>query len=218
MGLDYSLVSKYFPDITSRQIEQFKELGNLYLEWNSKINLISRKDMNFLYLHHILHSLGIAKLIQFHPKTEILDLGTGGGLPGIPLAIMFPKAQFHLVDSIKKKIKVVESISSALALDNVNAEWIRAEALDKSYDFVIGRAVKDISVIHNWISKKIRSNSNHEIENGLIYLKGDAESDQKKHPSLQVYPLSSYFSEDFFETKLIIHLPIFFSLSQKNLN
>ncbi|HIA35582.1 MAG TPA: 16S rRNA (guanine(527)-N(7))-methyltransferase RsmG [Flavobacteriales bacterium] len=218
MGLDYNLVTKYFPDISSLQLEQFKELGNLYLEWNSKINVISRKDLDFLYLHHILHSLGIAKLIQFHPKTEILDLGTGGGLPGIPLAIMFPKANFHLVDSIKKKIKVVESISSALALDNVNAEWIRAEALDKSYDFVIGRAVKDISVIHNWISKKIRSNSNHEIENGLIYLKGDAESDQKKYPSLQVYPLSSYFSEDFFETKLIIHLPIFFSLSQKNLN
>ena len=121
MGLDYNLVTKYFPDISSLQLEQFKELGNLYLEWNSKINVISRKDLDFLYLHHILHSLGIAKLIQFHPKTEILDLGTGGGLPGIPLAIMFPKANFHLVDSIKKKIKVVESISSALALDNVNA-------------------------------------------------------------------------------------------------
>lgn len=218
MGFNYSLISKYFPEITSLQLEQFKELGNLYLEWNSKINVISRKDLDFLVLHHILHSLGIAKLIQFLPQTEILDVGTGGGLPGIPLAIMFPDAKFHLVDSINKKIKVVNSISATLSLTNVIAECTRVEDVDNRYDFVIGRAVKDISVVYNWISNKIRSISNHKIQNGLIYLKGDAESDRKKYPSLQIHPLSSYFSEDFFETKLIIHLPIFFSLSQKNLN
>jgi len=215
---DFNLIFKYFPEVTNLQLEKFKELGSLYSDWNSKINVISRKDMDFLYLHHILHSLGIAKIIQFQPQTIVLDVGTGGGLPGIPLAIMFPEVSFHLVDSVRKKIKVARSISSSLSLKNVTAEWARVEELNNKYDFIIGRAVKDISVIYKWTSKKIRNTSNHKITNGIIYLKGDAENDKKKYPSLQIYPLSNYFSEDFFETKLIIHLPIFFSLSQKNLN
>ena len=217
MHFDQNLVFKYFPDLSDHQKAQYEELGELYAYWNSRINLVSRKDFDFLYLHHILHSLGIAKVIQFKPGTNVLDFGTGGGFPGIPLAIMFPEVNFHLVDSIQKKIKVVGAIRTSLNLKNVKADSFRVEELESNYDFAVGRAVTKLKTIKGWIGDKILPDGNNELQNGLIYFKG-IEDPELQLQGLSSYSLSEFFSEDFFESKLIIHLPIFFSLSQKNLN
>ena len=217
MHFDHSLISHYFPDLSDDQQDKYQELGELYGYWNARINLISRKDFEYLYLHHILHSLGVAKVIQFEPGTNVLDFGTGGGFPGIPLAIMFPEVHFHLVDSIQKKIKVVGSIRSSLNLANVKADSARIEELKSKYDFAVGRAVTKIGTIKSWIGDKIVPKGKNSLGNGLIYFKG-TEDPELKLPGVTSYALANYFSEDFFETKLIIHLPNFFSLSQKNLN
>lgn len=217
MHFDHTLISRYFPDLTEEQLKRYKELGSLYAAWNAKINLISRKDFENLYLHHILHSLGIAKAIRFSPGSEVLDFGTGGGFPGIPLAIMFPQANFHLVDSIWKKVNVVDSIKTSLSLQNVKTEVARVEDIDGLYDFAVGRAVTGIGTIERWIEKKILTTNKNALDNGLIYFRG-ANEPEVERPGLKTFALKDYFSEDFFETKLIIHLPIFFSLSQKNPN
>lgn len=206
------IIQKYFPALTQKQNEQFKLLQNLYNDWNSKINVISRKDIDHLYERHILHSLAIAKIISFTPNTSILDVGTGGGFPGIPLAILFPDCHFHLVDSIAKKIKVVNEIAHAIELKNIHAEKIRAEKIKSTYDFVVSRAVTSLPVFYNWVKKNIDKNSKNELQNGIIYLKGGdlTEEINKFKPSVQVFSIDQYFKEPFFETKKIVYLPIKF--------
>lgn len=217
MHFDHTLIENYFPDLTDDQRNKFKELGSLYGYWNARINLISRKDFDQLYLHHVLHSLGVAKVIEFKQNTRILDFGTGGGFPGIPLAIMFPEVDFHLVDSIRKKVKVVNAVKSALNLNNVTTEAVRVEEMKGRYDFAIGRAVTQVETVKLWVQDKIGGKSKHILKNGLIYFRGENDPDLKLS-GVKTFPLRSYFSEDFFESKLIIHLPIFFSLSQKKAN
>ncbi len=204
------IIHKYFPDLTDEQITQFEALQQLYEEWNSKINVISRKDIDYLYERHILHSLAIAKIIEFKPGTQILDIGTGGGFPGIPLAILFPDSNFHLVDSIAKKIKVVNAIAQAINLKNTRAEQIRAEKLKTKYDFVISRAVTSLPVFFNWVKNKIINHSKNELQNGIIYLKGgDLNEEIKKFkPAIKVFSIDQHFDEPFFETKKIVYLPI----------
>jgi len=204
------IVKKYFPDLTEKQLEQFELLFPLYKEWNEKINVISRKDIDNIMLHHVLHSLAIAKIVDFKPGTEILDVGTGGGFPGIPLAILFPECQFFLVDSIGKKIKVVEEIAKALGLLNVHAKHARAEDIDQDFEFVVSRAVTRITPFYYWIHKKISPNHFHPMRNGILYLKGgdlkeELEEFGKKH---KLYDLSTIFEEDFFETKKVLYVPI----------
>ena len=192
-------VFSYFPDLTGKQREQFAVLGDLYREWNSKINVISRKDMDAFWVHHVLHSLAIAKLVRFLPDTRIMDVGTGGGFPGIPLAILFPECEFFLVDSIGKKIKVVDGVKEALGLDNVVARQMRVEEVKEKYDFVVSRAVTAFP---------ITGNSRHALGNGILYLKGgDFEQELAAFGNrATVYAISDFFSEEFFETKKIIHL------------
>ncbi|MFO7827899.1 MAG: 16S rRNA (guanine(527)-N(7))-methyltransferase RsmG [Bacteroidales bacterium] len=204
------IIHKYFPDLTDEQITQFEALQQLYEEWNSKINVISRKDIDYLYERHILHSLAIAKIIEFKPGTQILDIGTGGGFPGIPLAILFPDSNFHLVDSIAKKIKVVNAIAQAINLKNTRAEQIRAEKLKTKYDFVISRAVTSLPVFFNWVKNKIITHSKNELQNGIIYLKGgDLNQEIKKFkPVIKIFSIDQHFDEPFFETKKIVYLPI----------
>ncbi len=204
-----ALIEKYF-ELTATQLEQFEKLAPLYKEWNEKINVISRKDIEQLYERHILHSLAIAKVIQFKPTTKILDVGTGGGFPGIPLAIMFPESEFHLVDSIGKKIKVVNEIASALELKNVSAEQIRAEQIQDQYEFVISRAVTRLKPFIQWIQNKFSKNNFHELNNGIIYLKGGdlkEELDEVKR-SKKIYEIADFFENDFFETKKVIYVPM----------
>ena len=217
MHFDHTLIESYFPDLTDDQKEKFKELGSLYSYWNERINLISRKDFDYLYLHHVLHSLGVAKVIQFNKGTKVLDFGTGGGFPGIPLAILFPEVQFHLVDSIQKKIKVVNAVQSSLELKNVTFEAVRVEELKGSYDFAIGRAVTRVETVKGWVRDKISAKSKNALKNGLIYFRGSNDP-EVGISGVKNFALKDYFSEDFFESKLIIHLPIFFSLSQKKAN
>ncbi|MFM7431151.1 MAG: 16S rRNA (guanine(527)-N(7))-methyltransferase RsmG [Flammeovirgaceae bacterium] len=208
---DASIISHYFPEITSHQKEQFEKLGPLYREWNEKINVISRKDIDNLYINHILHSLAIAKIIQFKPNTSILDVGTGGGFPGIPLAILFPKAEFHLVDSIGKKITVVNEVAQAIGLENVNADQIRAEQLKHKYDFVVSRAVTRMKEFYGWIHQKIKADSFHTLDNGILYLKGgelDEEMNELKR-RYSLYDLTDYFNEEFFQTKKVVYMPVF---------
>jgi 16S rRNA (guanine527-N7)-methyltransferase len=204
------IILKYFPELTEEQIRHFQLLKGLYKEWNDKINVISRKDIDQLYERHILHSLSIAKIIQFKPKTKILDIGTGGGFPGIPLAILFPECNFHLVDSIAKKIKVVQEVSNALNLKNIKAEQIRAEQIKNTYDFIVSRAVTAFPIFYNWVRKKVNQNSFNDLENGILYLKGgDLEEELKKFKSkIKSFEISEIFTESFFETKKIIYLPI----------
>ncbi len=203
------LIKEHFPDLTPSQIEKFDQLGDLYKEWNEKVNVISRKDIDQLYTRHILHSLGIAKFIQFKPMTEILDVGTGGGFPGIPLAIMFPECRFHLVDSIGKKILVVKEVAKALGLDNVVAEQVRAETIDNQYDFVVSRAVTRMSRFLGWVKNKIHKNHCNDLSNGIVYLKGgDLEEEMKEAGRKYVSKdLSDYFEDEFFETKKVVYLP-----------
>lgn len=204
------LINKYFPELTDDQRARFGEMEELYQYWNARVNVISRQDIDTLYERHILHSLGIAKVQGFKADTSILDVGTGGGFPGIPLAIMFPEAQFHLIDSIGKKIRVVQEIANALKLTNVKAEQIRAEKLDDSYEFVVSRAVTRITPFVSWVKKNISRNSFHELRNGILYLKGGdlteelAELKQKN----RTYELSDYFSEEFFKTKKVVYVPL----------
>ncbi|HEY8399850.1 MAG TPA: 16S rRNA (guanine(527)-N(7))-methyltransferase RsmG [Cytophagaceae bacterium] len=204
------IILKYFPDLTEKQIQQFQQLGELYREWNEKINVISRKDIDLLYERHVLHSLGIAKVITFKPETSILDVGTGGGFPGIPLAILFPEVHFHLVDSIGKKIKVVQAVASALGLENVKAEQIRAEQIQDKYDFVVSRAVTRIAEFYQWVKHKFLKGSFNEPDNGILYLKGGDLEDELRElgrKDYKLYNLSQYFEEEFFETKKVLYLP-----------
>ena len=200
----------YFPELTSSQISQFETLVELYNYWNSKINLISRKDINEIEVRHFLHSLSIAKFFSFKPKTNILDIGTGGGFPGIPLAVIFPEVNFHLTDSIGKKIKVVNEIKNNLGLKNVYAEHIRSENVKNSYDFIVNRAVTNMSNLVSLIGDKVSNINNHgSINNGIISLKGgDLENELNPFKDSKIYQLNEFFDEPFFETKKIVYLPI----------
>lgn len=201
------LIEKYFPDLTSDQLSQFSKLQELYKDWNQKINVVSRKDIEELYLRHVLHSLGIAKVQEFLPEASILDVGTGGGFPGIPLAIMFPQTHFHLVDSIGKKIKVVNEVVEGLELSNVKTSNARVEELDGQYDFIISRAVAVMPTFVHWVKGKTSKNNRHPLKNGILYLKGgDLSEELADYPTARVYDLSDYFEEDFFETKKVVYL------------
>ncbi len=207
---DAAIVLKYFPDTTARQRQQIEQLLPLYKEWNEKINVVSRKDIDNLYVNHVLHSLGIARVIDFLPGAEILDVGTGGGFPGIPLAIRFPETQFHLVDSIGKKITVVREVSKALGLVNVSCEQIRAEQLKAKYDFVVSRAVTQMKEFYGWVQGKVKRESAHKMDNGILYLKGgdlEEELNQLRRP-YQLFELSDYFHEEFFLTKKVVYIPV----------
>lgn len=203
-------IQKYFPNLTEKQLELFEQLQPLYAEWNAQINVISRKDFSEFYERHVLHSLGIAKFTTFKAGSKILDVGTGGGFPGIPLAILYPKVQFHLVDSIGKKIKVVNEVANSLRLMNVKAEQIRAEQLKDKYDFVVSRAVTRLPEFVKWIRKNISQKQKNALPNGVIYLKGGDLTEEiapfKKN--IFVQDLSEYFEEEFFETKKVLHLPL----------
>lgn len=204
------ILTKYFPDLTDQQMDQFGRLGTLYEEWNSQINVISRKDIEQLYERHVLHSLAIAKIIQFKPHTTILDVGTGGGFPGIPLAILFPETSFMLIDSIGKKIKVVSEVASALKLTNITAEHIRVEDVKQKFDFVVSRAVTAFPRFVSMVQSKVASKSNNDLQNGILYLKGgDFEEEiEPFRKQIQVYELQSFFEEEFFETKRLIHMTL----------
>lgn len=204
------IIFHYFPHLTDLQKSQFNQLYPLYSEWNEKINVISRKDIENLYINHVLHSLGIAKVTSFNPGAQVLDVGTGGGFPGIPLAILFPEARFHLADSIGKKITVVKNIAEALGLKNVKAEQIRAEQIKGEYDFIVSRAVTRLKEFYGWIHKKVKKTSAHQLYNGILYLKGgdlDEELAELRKPH-QVIELSDYFKEDFFATKKVVYVPL----------
>jgi len=204
------IIKKYFPDLTEKQIDQFLSLQELYETWNTKINVISRKDIAQLYERHVLHSLAVAKVIAFNNKTNVLDVGTGGGFPGIPLAIYFPESNFHLIDSIGKKIKVVQEVATALGLANITSEQIRAEKVKDKYDFVVSRAVTAFPGFYNWVRTKIRKESNNTLKNGILYLKGgNLEEELNEFKSqIRTYAISNFFEEPFFETKKIIYLPV----------
>lgn len=203
------IIKHYFPDITPKQVSQFEKLYALYKDWNDKINVISRKDIDNLYINHVLHSLGIAKVMQFKPGASILDVGTGGGFPGIPLAILFPETQFYLVDSIGKKITVVKGVAEGVGLRNVRAEQIRAEQVKGEFDFIVSRAVTRIKEFYGWINQKIKEKSVHPLDNGILYLKGgDLEEELGELKRLyQLYELPDYFKEEFFETKKVVYVP-----------
>ncbi len=204
------IIYHYFPNLTAKQKEQFAQLYPLYLDWNSKINVVSRKDIEQLYLHHVLHSLAIAKMVQFRPGTKILDVGTGGGFPGVPLAILFPEVQFTLIDSIGKKIKVVQEVSQALGLANVTAIHGRAEELKGQWDFVVSRAVTRLKPFIDWVKGKISRTPKHAIPNGILYLKGgdlDEELEEIDYP-YHVHDISSFFKEEYFETKKVVMVSV----------
>ncbi|MCE7863181.1 MAG: 16S rRNA (guanine(527)-N(7))-methyltransferase RsmG [Bacteroidetes bacterium CHB5] len=204
------IIQHYFPGLSSTQVIQFERMGQLYKEWNEKINVISRKDIENIYVNHILHSLGIAKVISFEPGSDVLDVGTGGGFPGVPLAVLFPETRFHLVDSIGKKITVVTEVCKALGLKNVKPEQVRAEQLKGKYDFIVSRAVTRMKEFYGWINTKVKKESIHSLDNGILYLKGgelDEEMNELKRP-YSVYNLPDYFKEEFFETKKVIYLPL----------
>lgn len=204
------IIFNYFPNLTEKQKQQFDQLFPLYEEWNNKINVISRKDIENLYVNHVLHSLGIAKVNEFKPGASVLDVGTGGGFPGIPLAILFPETQFHLVDSIGKKITVVKNVAEGLGLKNVKAEQIRAEQIKGEYDFIVSRAVTRLKEFYGWINKKAKRDSHHKFFNGILYLKGGDLTEElaELKRSHQVINLSDFFKEEFFETKKVVYVPL----------
>jgi 16S rRNA (guanine527-N7)-methyltransferase len=203
------LILKYFPNISENQKFQFQKLESLYQDWNLKINVVSRKDIDELYLRHVLHSLGIAKLITFSEGSKILDVGTGGGFPGIPLAILFPNCTFHLVDSIAKKLKVVNEVVESLGLTNVKTTHDRVENINDNYDFIVSRAVAAMPTFVHWTKGKILKKNNNSLKNGIIYLKGgDLNEELQDYKSATIYNLNDYFDEDFFETKKVVHLPL----------
>lgn len=202
-------ILKQFPDLSENQILQFQKLQSLYEDWNSKINVISRKDIDELYTRHVLHSLGIAKIIEFRPGSKIMDVGTGGGFPGIPLAILFPEVDFYLIDVIAKKIKVVNEVAASLGLKNVKAEQKRAELVKHEFDFIVSRAVTNMPDFVKLVDDKVAKKQNHELANGILYLKGgDLTEELKDFPKATQYNLSDFFSDEFFETKKVVHLPL----------
>lgn len=204
-----SIISKYFPDLTEVQLSQIEKLGELYQHWNAQINVISRKDMDEFYIRHVLHSLAIAKVMTFKPETRVLDVGTGGGFPGIPLAILFPEVDFHLVDSIGKKIKVVREVAEALGLENVRATHGRAESVDENFHFVVSRAVTRMKPFWQWIQQKFEKENFNDLSNGVLYLKGGdltEEMEELKKP-YSSYAIPDFFEEPFFETKQVIYVP-----------
>ena len=206
--MDAQLIFNYFPNLTQQQQDQFIALEALYQDWNLKINVVSRKDIEELYLRHVLHSLAIAKFISFNPGAQVLDVGTGGGFPGIPLAILFPETQFTLVDAIGKKIKVVQEIVDGLGLENVRAIHQRVEEDNNQYDFVVSRAVAAMPTFRRWIKGRIKKVSEHPIKNGVLYLKGgDLGEELQDYRTVQIYSLMDYYKEDFFETKKLVYLP-----------
>lgn len=203
------VILNYFPGLSKRQMYQFEQLESLYKEWNSKINVISRKDIDELYVKHVLHALGIAKVLTFTPGTSILDVGTGGGFPGIPLAILFPECKFHLIDSIQKKIKVVDEVVQAIGLRNVKTTHGRAEDLTGTYDFIVSRAVTAMPVFVSWVKHRVSQEQKNHLKNGILYLKGgDLTAELSDFPQAVSYDLSTYFKEDFFETKKVVYLPL----------
>ncbi|EAR00752.1 glucose-inhibited division protein B [Maribacter sp. HTCC2170] len=203
------LVFKYFPNLSEAQKTQFIRLEELYKDWNLKINVVSRKDIDELYLRHVLHSLGIAKIQEFKPGASILDVGTGGGFPGIPLAILFPEADFTLVDSIGKKVKVVQEVVEGLGIENVTSINSRVEEVNGRYDFIVSRAVAAMPTFVHWVKGKIKKESVHDRRNGILYLKGgDLSEELKDYKNAQTYDLPAYFTEDFFETKKVVYLPL----------
>jgi len=205
---DIQLIKKYF-DLTPKQYDQFERLYSLYEDWNSKINVISRKNIDKLYTNHVLHSLGIAKVVNFLDDTDILDVGTGGGFPGIPLAILFPETRFHLVDSIGKKLKVVEAIANDLNLKNIKTTHDRAENIKGGYDFIVSRAVTKMPEFVKWVKGKTKKDSKHRLENGVLYLKGgDLTEELSSFKNAKIFDLKNYFEEPFFETKKVVHLPL----------
>lgn len=204
-------IIKQFPNLTDNQVQQFQKLEALYHDWNAKINVISRKDIDELYTKHVLHSLAIAKVQPFEPGTYILDVGTGGGFPGIPLAILFPETRFYLIDVIAKKIKVVQAVAEALELKNVKAEQLRAENVKGDFDFIVSRAVTNMPDFYSWVKDKIKKQNKHELKNGILYLKGgDLTEELAAFPKATEYNISNFFSDEFFETKKVVHLPLKF--------
>ncbi|ADQ17629.1 16S rRNA (guanine(527)-N(7))-methyltransferase RsmG [Leadbetterella byssophila] len=203
------IIYKYFPELTEEQKDQFERLEDLYKEWNAQINVISRKDIDSLYERHVLHSLGIAKVCTFAPDSDVLDVGTGGGFPGIPLAILFPEVNFHLVDAVGKKIKVVQEVANGLGLKNVKAEHERVEKLRDTYDFVISRAVTRMEPFIGWVRNKFNRNHFSSLDNGILYLKGGDLNEELKEikRKYKVYPLQDFFEEEFFETKKVVYVP-----------
>ena len=202
-------ILKYFPDLTDVQKNQFQQLEALYQDWNSKINVISRKDIDELYVKHVLHSLAIAKIQKFEPGTYVLDVGTGGGFPGIPLAILFPETRFYLIDVILKKINVVKAVAEALELKNVKAEQMRAENVKGDFDFIVSRAVTNMPDFVSWIKDKIKKQQKHELKNGILYLKGgDLTEELAAFPNAKEYNIAEFFEGEFFETKKVVHLPL----------
>ncbi|ATA88745.1 16S rRNA (guanine(527)-N(7))-methyltransferase RsmG [Capnocytophaga stomatis] len=201
------LISKYFKNLTEKQIAQFEKLKPVYEQWNAKINVISRKDMDLFYERHVLHSLAIAKVMPFLPDSEVLDVGTGGGFPGVPLAILFPQTKFTLVDSIGKKIKVVEEVCKELDIDNVTSINSRVEQIDKKFDFVVSRAVTQMPEFVKWVKGKIKKSSKHSLDNGILYLKGgDLTEELASFKNVHLYEISDFFSEEFFQTKKVVYL------------
>ena len=206
--MDAQLIFNYFPNLTQQQQDQFIALEALYQDWNLKINVVSRKDIEELYLRHVLHSLAIAKFISFNPGAQVLDVGTGGGFPGIPLAILFPETQFTLVDAIGKKIKVVQEVVDGLGIENVRAIHQRVEEDNNQYDFVVSRAVAAMPTFMRWIKGRIKKVSEHPIKNGVLYLKGgDLGEELQDYRTVQIYSLMDYYKEEFFETKKLVYLP-----------
>jgi len=204
-------IIRYFPDLTEQQIEQFTNLEALYKDWNAKINVISRKDIDALYTKHVLHSLAIAKVVPFMPGASILDVGTGGGFPGIPLAILFPETKFYLIDIIAKKIKVVQEVAAALGLENVRAEQKRAELVNEDFDFIVSRAVTNMSDFVKWVKDRTKKKQLHDLKNGILYLKGgDLTEELQDFPKATEYNLVEIFNDEFFETKKVVHLPLKF--------
>jgi len=204
-------ILKYFPDLTEIQKEQFKNLAALYQDWNAKINVISRKDIHELYTKHVLHSLAIAKIQPFEHGTYVLDVGTGGGFPGIPLAILFPETRFYLIDVIAKKIAVVKAVAESLNLKNIKAEQMRAENVKGDFDFIVSRAVTNMPDFVSWVKDKIKKTNKHELKNGILYLKGgDLTNELATFPKATEYNISDFFDNAFFETKKVVHLPLKF--------
>jgi len=201
------IIARYFPDLSETQTQQFAQLKELYAEWNEKINVISRKDIDQLYERHVLHSLGIAKVVRFKAGTSVLDVGTGGGFPGIPLAILFPDSFFHLVDSIAKKITVVNEVATAIGLQNIKAEVMRAEKSKFQYDFMVTRAVAPMPVLAGWVRGKISGKRQNDLPNGILALKGGDLAEEMGRFKARIFNLSDYFTEEFFETKKVVFLP-----------
>lgn len=205
-----TLLSSYFPDLSPEQIRQFEALEGLYQNWNAQINVISRKDTDHFYERHVLHSLAIAKIVQFLPGSSVLDIGTGGGFPGIPLAILFPEVQFHLVDSIGKKIKVVQEVAASLGLQNVRASHARAESIKERYDFIVSRAVTQMPVFLTWVKGKSAKKNLHNFKNGVLYLKGGDLSEELaglRYP-VKEFSISEFYKEEFFETKKVVYVQL----------